>query len=203
MPFTLDRERALAEACALLDELQPAAVVSIETLGPNAKGVIHSANGYERPSEHVAHTYHLVEEATRRGILTVGIGDFGNEIGCGVVADELTTLLPCWSTCKCACESDPVCHVPTDVLVIGAISNWAGYGVSACLAYLRGDPAILQSTEAERRMGIDCAYAGAEGEAGMKQPWVDGTSPETQEAVVAMLHMLVENALAETLDRGW
>jgi hypothetical protein len=55
----------------------------------------------------------------------------------------------------------------------------------------------------ERRMGLDCAYAGAEGEAGMKQPWVDGTSPETQQAVVAMLHMLVENALAETLDRGW
>jgi hypothetical protein len=202
-PFTLDPERAFVEARELLDELRPAAVVSIETLGPNAKGVIHSASGYERPSQHVAHTYHLVEEATRRGILTVGIGDFGNEIGCGVVADELTRLLPCWSACKCACASDPVCHVTTDVLVIGAISNWAGYGVSACLAYLSGDPAILQSAEMERRMGLDCAYAGAEGEAGMKQPWVDGTSPETQQAVVAMLHMLVENALAETLDRGW
>ena len=37
----------------------------------------------------------------------------------------------------------------------------------------------------------------------MKQPWVDGTSPETQEAVVTMLHMLVENALKEPLNRGW
>ena len=52
-------------------------------------------------------------------------------------------------------------------------------------------------------MGVDCAYAGAEGEAGMKQPWVDGTSPETQEAVVTMLHMLVRNALSSPQDRGW
>jgi hypothetical protein len=32
---------------------------------------------------------------------------------------------------------------------------------------------------------------------------VDGTSPETQEAVVTMLHMLVQNALTTPLDRGW
>jgi hypothetical protein len=37
----------------------------------------------------------------------------------------------------------------------------------------------------------------------MKQPWVDGTSAETQQAVVTMLHMLVENTIKETLDRGW
>jgi hypothetical protein len=93
--------------------------------------------------------------------------------------------------------------VPSDVLVVGAISNWAAYGVSACLAYLQQDPSLLQSPEMERRMGVDCAYAGAEGEAGMKQPWVDGTSPETQEAVVTMLHMLVQNALKKPLNRGW
>jgi hypothetical protein len=89
------------------------------------------------------------------------------------------------------------------VLVIGAISNWAGYGISACLAYLLKDPKLLQTPKMERRMGLDCVYAGAEGEAGMKQPWVDGTSPGTQEAVVTMLHMLVQNALTTPLDRGW
>jgi hypothetical protein len=96
-----------------------------------------------------------------------------------------------------------VCHVPTDVLVIGAISNWAGYGVSACLAYLLKDTTLLQTPKMERRMGLDCVYAGAEGEAGMKQPWVDGTSPETQEAVVIMLQMLVQNAITTPLNRGW
>jgi hypothetical protein len=202
-PFTLDKDEALEQARSLLDELQPAAVIAIETLGPNGKGVIHSANGHERPSEHVAHAYHLIEEARKRGIFTLGIGDYGNEVGFGLIAQELTTLMACWAMCKCPCESDPVCHVPTDVLVIGAISNWAGYGVSACLAYLLENPVLLQSPEMERRMGLDCVYAGAEGEAGMKQPWVDGTSPETQVAVVTLLHMLVQNALSKPLDRGW
>jgi hypothetical protein len=202
-PFTLDPGEALTQARGLLDELQPAAVVSVETLGPNAKGVIHSANGHERPSDHVAHTYHLVSEANRRGIYTLGIGDYGNEVGFGLIAEELKGLVPSWTKCRCPCESSPVCHVPTDVLAVGAISNWAAYGVSAGLAYLLENPGILQSPERERRMGLDCVYAGAEGEAGMKQPWVDGTSPETQQAVVTMLHMLVENALASALDRGW
>jgi hypothetical protein len=202
-PFTLKKEDALDQSRALLDELEPAAVVAIETMGPNLKGVLHSANGHERPSEVATHAFHLTEEATRRGILTVGMADFGNEVGSGVVAKELIELRQCWAKCKCPCGSDPLCHVPSDVLVVGAISNWAAYGVSACLAYLQQDPSILQSPEMERRMGLDCTYAGAEGEAGMKQPWVDGTSPETQEAVVTMLHMLVENALKQPLNRGW
>ena len=202
-PFTLKKDDALAQAQSLLDELNPAAVISIETLGPNAQGVIHSATGYEREAEHVAHTFHLVQEANERGILTIGIGDFGNEVGFGLIADELTKLLPCWAKCNCPCDSDPVCHVPTAVLVVGAISNWAGYGVSACLAYLLKNAALLQTAEMERRMGIDCVYAGAEGEAGMKQPWVDGTSPDTQQAIVTILRMLVQNALSTPLDRGW
>jgi hypothetical protein len=202
-PFTLKADEALAQARSLLDELQPAAVIAVETLGPNDKGIIHSATGYERESEYVAHAFHLVEEARKRGIFTLGIGDYGNEVGCGLIAGELAKFLPCWEKCQCPCDSDPVCHVATDVLVIGAISNWAGYGISACLAYLLEAPSLLQTPAMERRMGLDCVYAGAEGEAGMKQPWVDGTSPETQEAVVAMLHMLVQNALTTPLERGW
>ncbi len=89
-PFTLNAEEALAQAQSLLDELQPAAVIAVETLGPNGKGVIHSATGYEREAEYVAHAFHLVEEARRRGIFTLGIGDYGNEVGCGLIAEELT-----------------------------------------------------------------------------------------------------------------
>jgi hypothetical protein len=201
--FTLKPDEARSQAKSLMDDLKPAAIIFIENLGPNARGVIHSATGYERESEHVVHTYHLAQEAKLRGILTIGIGDFGNEIGFGLIAEELKQILPCWAKCKCSCGSDPVCHVSTDVLVVGAISNWAGYGIAACLAYLLKNPDLLQSVQTERQMGIDCVYAGAEGEAGMKQPWVDGTSPETQEAIVALLHMLVKNAVTSTLKRGW
>ena len=202
-PFTLKREQAQDQARAILDELRPAAVISIETLSPNEKGVIHSATGYERESEYVAHTFHLAEEAGRRGIFTIGIGDFGNEVGCGLIASEVKKINPYGMKCKCPCGSGVVSRIPTDVLVIGNISNWAAYGVSACLAYLCKNPDILQGVETERRMGLDCVYAGAEGGGGMKQPWVDHTSPETQQAIVAMLRMLVQNTLRTASDRGW
>jgi D-glutamate cyclase len=169
-PFTLKREQAQDRARAILDELNPAAVVSIETLSPNEKGVIHSATGYERESEHVAHTFHLVEEARERGIFTIGIGDFGNEVGCGLIAEEAKKINPYGMKCKCPCGAGVVSRIPTDVLVIGNISNWAAYGVSACLAYLCKEPDLLQGVDAERRMGLDCVYAGAEDGGSMKQP---------------------------------
>lgn len=202
-PFTLKKEEALDQAKAILDELNPTAVISIETLAPNERGIIHSATGFERESEHVAHTFHLVEEACKRGIFTLGIGDFGNEVGCGLIADELKRINPLGAKCKCPCGSGVVSRVATDVLVIGAISNWAAYGVSACLAFLLNNANILQRADTERRMGLDCVYAGAEGEAGMKQPWVDGTSGEAQQAVVTLLHMMIHNAIRPALDRGW
>jgi hypothetical protein len=199
----LRKEDALNQTKAILDEVNPIAVISIETLSPNEKGVIHSATGYERESEHVAHAFHLVEEARKRGIFTLGIGDFGNEVGCGLIASEVKAINPFGTKCMCPCGSGVVSRVATDVLVIGNISNWAAYGVSACLAYLCKDPDLLQSVDTERRMGIDCVYAGAEGGGGMKQPWVDHTSGETQQAMVAMLHMLVRNTLRKAANRGW
>ncbi len=202
-PFTLKKEEALAQARTILDELRPKAVISIETLSPNEKGVIHSATGYERESRYVAHTFHLVEEARKRGIFTIGIGDFGNEIGCGLIADDVKRLNPLGAKCKCPCGAGVTSGLATDVLVIGNISNWAGYGVSACLAYLSKKPEILQSAEQERRMGLDCVYAGAEGGGGMRQPWVDHTTGEAQQAIVTMLHMMLHNALEVAKDRGW
>jgi len=202
-PFTFQKEDALGRAKGILDELRPAAVISIETLSPNEKGVIHSATGFERESQHVAHTFHLVEEAARRGIFTLGIGDFGNEVGCGLIADDAKRINPFGSKCSCPCGSGIVSRIPTDVLVIGNISNWAAYGVSACLAFLCKRPELLQTVETERRMGMDCVYAGAEGGGGMKQPWVDHTTGETQQAIVALLQMLVHNALTGASDRGW
>jgi hypothetical protein len=201
--FTLNKSEAKAQARAIMDELNPKAVVSIETLSPNKKDVIHSATGFERESEYVAHTYHLVEEAKRQGILTIGIGDFGNEIGFGMIEEELEVVNPYGKRCKCPCEAGVIGRIATDVLVVGAISNWAAYGVSACLAFLLKNPEIFQSPDMEQRMGLDCVYAGAEGNGGMKQPWVDATSGQTQQAVVTMLHMLVYNALHQAMDRGW
>jgi hypothetical protein len=202
-PFPLDPTRARATAVGLLDDLQPSAVIAIETLAPNAKGVIHSATGFEREPQHVAHSYHVIEEARRRGILAVGVGDFGNECGMGLIAEAVGRINPFGTTCKCPCGAGVAAAVATDVLMVAAISNWGGYAISAALAYLLGNPDVLESPVAARRSLEECVAAGAEGEGGMRQPWVDGTPVETQVSVVTLLRTIVENALKPPLERGW
>ena len=202
-PFPLDPGQAKATAVSLLDELQPSAVIAIENLSPNAKGIIHSATGFEREPTHVAHSFHVVEEARRRGILTVGVGDFGNECGMGLIADAVRKINPYGTACKCPCGAGVTAAVSTDVLVVASISNWGSYAISAALALLLKDPNVLESPEAARRSLEECVAAGAEGEGGMRQPWVDGTPLEAQVAVVTMLRTIVANALKPALDRGW
>jgi len=194
-PFPLGREGVDTLAKEILDELKPRAVISIESLCPNEHGVIHSATGVEREAEYVAHTYHLITEAKTRGILTIGIGDFGNEVGYGLIREEIRSFHPYGSQCQCPCGGSGLASIATDLVVHGAISNWAAYGVGACLALLKKDMTLLQDAETEERMIRACVDAGADGGHGFRQPWVDNTSLETQKAVVTMLRMIVENAL--------
>ena len=193
--FPLGNEGAETLAREILDELKPKAVISIESLSPNEHGIIHSATGVERESEYVAYTHYLTAEANERGILTIGIGDYGNEVGYGLVREEIRAIHPYGNKCLCPCRGSALASIATDVVVHGAISNWAAYGVCACLALLKEDLTLIHDAQAEERMIRACVEAGADGGHGFRQPWVDNTSLDTQKAVVAMLRMIVENTL--------
>lgn len=196
--FPLGEEGALGKAKELLDEFQPKAIIAIEKMGPNEKGVFHSVLGVAIPSESQAHVYHLVEEAQRRGILTIGIGDGGNEIGFGLIAEDVREIMPYGRRCQCPCESGNATVVGTEVLIWAAVSNWGAYGVAACLAHMVGDPDILHDSHTEYRMLDACVTAGAvDGAYGTQILFVDGMNWQTQQAVVTMLHAIVENGLIE------
>jgi D-glutamate cyclase len=195
VPFTTEEANARAEAEALLDEWQPRAVIAIENLGPNAKGEFHSLQGINA-SAGTARVHHLFELAMARGMTTIGVGDGGNEIGCGLIYEDTRRIMPAGSHCQCPCGDGMATVVSTDVLVIGSSSNWAAYGISACLAFLLGDNSLLQDAATERRVVEQCALSGAsDGMSALPVPWVDGTSLEVQEAVVTMLGMIVSNGL--------
>lgn len=194
-PFPVGPDVAEAATAKVLDTYSPTAIVSIEKLGPNAQGVIHGITGLARDMPDEAYLHVLVDEARRRGILTIGIGDGGNELGYGKIRDAVREIQPYGAVCQCPCGGGIATVTETDVLVHAAISNWGAYGVSACLAYMKGNVDLLQTAEQEREMLVASVEAGAEGGPGHKQPWVDNTDCETQQAVVTMLRMIVSNAL--------
>lgn len=113
------------DARDLLEEYQPVALFSLERCGRNSAGDYSNMRG-NSIREHTAPADLLFPAAAGR-ILTVGVGDGGNEIGMGnlasVIAEKLA-IVPC--------------AVEVDCLVIATVSNWGGYGLCACLEQLTG-----------------------------------------------------------------
>ena len=80
MGYPIDHKEAQRRACEILDRLNPKAVIAVERPGWNEKHIHHSGMGYDI-SPVTAKLDYLYEEAKARGILTIGVGDLGNEMG--------------------------------------------------------------------------------------------------------------------------
>jgi hypothetical protein len=154
-----DQERVGAWAEDLVTELKPTAIISIERLGPNRNGVIHGATGIAGwlPQVDLAP---LFEVAASRGIFSIGIGDAGNEIGFGRIAETVRHVQPYGEKCQCPCGGGMATVVPTDVLVVAAVSNWGGYGIEAALSLLLNRPDLPHSAAQAERILLRCTEAG-------------------------------------------
>jgi hypothetical protein len=193
IPMSLDADECEAQAVELLDSYTPAAVIAIEKLSPNKNGIIHGSTGISYHDGHAKPQF-LFDEARRRGIVTAGIGDGGNEVGFGKVAELVADIIPAGHVCLCPCGGGNIAAVATDHLVVAAISNWGGYGVAAMIAYLKGDPASSLITEDElERMLKACVDNGAY-DGAYARPLLsdDGVPLEAHRAFVTLLRNIVE-----------
>ncbi len=206
LPMPLGAEAGEAFARDVFDRFAPKAVVFVEKAGPNSEGFYNSLLGTGRSTDMMANADKLAAEAKKRGIFTVGIGDGGNEIGFGKVAEAVRDIQPFGRKSKRP-DGTPgvgiVTVTETDVLVAASVSNWGGYGVAAALAGLEGRPEILHSPSDEIRMMQRCVMAGAaDGVFCRPVPLADGTSEETQPAIITMLQDIVISSL-RTVKRGF
>ena len=106
-----------------LVKFAPSAVISIERPGLSAEGRYFNMRG-EDITDRCACFDYFVELA---GCPTIAIGDGGNEIGMGNVAEVVATLdiEPAMSGC--------------DELLVADVSNWGAYGLIAIIGYWRGE----------------------------------------------------------------
>lgn len=203
LPFPLGPDTGRAAAKELIERWNPAAIVFVEKVGPNEKGLFHSINGTMRPLEHMANAHLLAERAKENGILTIGIGDGGNEIGCGVINAAVREVQPYGQRCQCPCGGGIGTVTETDILIFASISNWGAYGLAAALAAQAGRVDVMQDEATERRMLDACLAGGAmDGAYARLVPYVDGTSADVQASLVTMLRQIVTNALTD-YDRGF
>ncbi len=182
--FPIDPAAAASRAQQLLDDLAPTAVIAIERPAAGDDGHYHGGGGFEI-TEFTAKTDLLFAEAQARGIATIGIGDLGNELGMGVVADEVCRSVPLGEQIAAS--------LAADIAVVANISNWGAYGVAACLAAASGNEDAFHTAAAELRLIEACNRGGAiDPVTGQLSPLVDGTDATTNAAMVELLRSLVQ-----------
>jgi hypothetical protein len=201
-PVPIDDTGSRAKCSELLDRYEPKVMIAIERLGPNRKGIIHGATGISYDDVH-AKTQYLFEMAPRRKIKTIGIGDMGNEIGFGLILDDVLQIAPFGAKCQCPCGAGMATTVATDVLISAAISNWGAYGISAALAAILRRPDVLQDPKTQARMLEACVMAGAVDGIHAAQILSDDGVPEpSHQSLVQLLNTIVEVGLTNPATPG-
>jgi D-glutamate cyclase len=169
----------------ILEREKPTHLISIERPGRCRSGDYLSARGesiakWNLPLDDLFLTAHALRAKKKAGIITLGIGDGGNEIGMGTARAQIAR------SGKLMARIASV--VTVDHLVVAGTSNWGAYGIVAALERLRGR-LLLHTGAIERQLIERCVKAGAvDGITRKREPTVDGLNAEIHAGIVELLH---------------
>ena len=162
-PLMLPKYEADEFIAAQLDAIKPSHVLTIERPGKARDGHYHNMRGGIIDAMFVDASS-IIEAARERGITTISIGDGGNEIGMGALAETIEKYVP---------HGEAICaREVADIALISGVSNWWGWGVSALLSRMYGIN-LLPSDDMERGMLHEMVLAGS----------VDGCTKKPEETV--------------------
>ncbi|MFV0476569.1 MAG: glutamate cyclase domain-containing protein [Parahaliea sp.] len=172
-----DIDSARQQASEILAELQPGAIIAIEHPGLCDDGRYYNMRG-EDISPYCGIFDPFVEQTTGRASCpTIGIGDGGNEIGMGRIADTIATLNIRASVTTC------------DELLVADVSNWAAYGLILFLAYWSKQD-LLADTDPLSVLGYLSAKGSVDGISRKNTLTEDGLDVSEGCAIIAQLRQL-------------
>ncbi len=194
-PFPLTDEQAPSAAAAMLDELRPDLLISTERVGRNRNGIYYNMRGRDYGMGR-ARIDHLFDLGRQQGIPVVAIGDGGNEIGMGNVADEVLEHVPFGSEGSCPCGGGIGAVSTATVLLTAAVSNWGCTAIAAAMAARTGDRRLIHTPTAERRLlDVMTAEGLINSTHGIIDDHVDGIAPDTHVAVTQICAAIVDSSI--------
>jgi hypothetical protein len=149
----------------LLGQWRPTHLVAVERPGRARDGRYYNMKG-EEITHLVAPLDGLFLEAESRGIVTIGIGDGGNEVGMGRVFQKVIRSIP--HGMRIASTVD------TDYVIVAGVSNWGAYGLAGALSVLSGRDLLPSVDDLRRSVQAVVDAGGVDGVSGRKEVLVDG-----------------------------
>ncbi|NOD77810.1 MULTISPECIES: glutamate cyclase domain-containing protein [unclassified Ruegeria] len=195
LPYATDDAGGQAQAEMLLSDLKPDLLFSTERVGRNEFGVYHSMRGIDYGMGR-ARVDFLFDLALERGIPVVAVGDGGNEIGMGKVADHVKAHVPYGDKCQCGCGGGIGAVTSCDVLVTAACSNWGCTAIAAAMAARAGDAKLLHTPDREALLLETMVASGLINSThGIVDDSVDGFPRQSHIAVAELCRTIVSRAL--------
>ncbi len=169
----------------LLYKHNPSHIVGIERPGKAKDGRYYSMRG-EDLKDIVPNTDILFKMAKDLGIVTLAIGDGGNEVGMGKALDYLSNLEK---------NKKIYANFSADYLIVSGVSNWGGHALVATLSILNNDM-LLHEEKIETALLESMIKAGAvDGCTKENSLTVDGLSLEYNIDIFNRLRKVVELVL--------
>lgn len=198
VPFPKDEAEAAMVAAEVIGTFAPKAVISIERPGRNVHGIYHMGNGTDVTAL-AAKFDVLFVEARRQGILTLAIGDLGNELGMGGLIDTVHARIPYGATCQCPCGGGLAAAVAADHVVVASVSDWGAYGLSAAIAHLSDHPEVLTSGHELSELFKTAVASGLIDGSGYAIPAVDGVLVDANARLIDQIADMVRYPRAGAL----
>lgn len=162
----------------ILSTYDPVCLISIERCGRNKKEDYTNMRGISI-ADQTAQIDLMFELAGKKGILTIGIGDGGNEIGMGNLKDVIEEKL----------GLNP-CTVTVDELIIATVSNWGAYALAAYLAVLQHKSLLLSYRELSGYLEHIVSLGCIDGVTKKSEPSVDGFPPDIEREILGTLYLI-------------
>lgn len=175
---------------SLLLNYQPSHVVAIERPGRAKDGSSYSMRG-EDLSDIIPNTDVLFEKSKELGITTIAVGDGGNEVGMGKVAQLIVDSVY---------KGDRICAVTSaDYLILAGVSNWGGHGLTAALSLL-SKTMLLHNSQTETAMLQAMIDVGAvDGRNKKRELTIDGLSLKVNLEILEKLRAIVKSGINDKI----
>lgn len=157
--------------------------VALERPGLAADGLHHNFRGLNI-SDYVAPLDDVFLKCISKGIITIGIGDGGNELGMGNVSEAVDKYI--------APHRAYSCKIPSDFCICAGVSNWGGYALAALISLLIGK-SLLPDFATFSSLIDSLVKAGAvDGITGKPEPTVDSLPRTWEDGIYKQMYEIAK-----------